>query len=183
MTTVANDVVSEKYGRAFDALDADKNGYVEWSDYQALADRFINGYKLAKDDRRARTLTAFYQMHWLEVLRHAGVDGDRLNREQYIQATRLLSVDTSRLNLVEGGAHAVFDVIDVNGDNEISKDEFQRFLTDVWQVTDPFALETFSKLDTDGDGVVSRQEFIRATYEYYYSTDPAAPGSMLFGQL
>ncbi|XIE77146.1 EF-hand domain-containing protein [Streptomyces sp. SBR177] len=183
MTTVTNDVISDKYRRSFDLLDADKDGYVEWPDYQALADRYINAYKLERHDRRARELTAFHQMQWLEVLRHAGVQGDRLDREQYVQAMRLLAVDTSRMNLVEGGGHAVFDVIDVDGDNEISKAEFHRFLADVWQVTDPVAMDTFDEIDVDGDGHISRMEFIRTLREYYYSNDPNAPGSLIFGQI
>ncbi|MET8505620.1 EF-hand domain-containing protein [Streptomyces sp. NPDC014779] len=183
MTTVTNDVISDKYGRSFDLLDADKDGYVEWPDYQALADRYINAYKLDRNDRRVRELTAFHQMQWLEVLRHAGGQGDRLDREQYVQAMRLLAVDTSRMNLVEGSGHAMFDVIDVDGDNEISKAEFHRFLAEVWQVTDPTAMDTFDKIDADGDGRVSRTEFIRTLREHYYSNDPSAPGSLIFGQV
>ncbi|MER7623859.1 EF-hand domain-containing protein [Streptomyces sp. NPDC126503] len=177
------DVVSEKYGRAFDVLDADKNGYLVWGDYQALADRFITAYQLGKDDLRALALITHFQMEWVELLRHAGVDGDRLDREQYAQASRMAAIDTSRLNVAEGGAHAVFDVIDVDGDNEISKDQFTRLLTDVWKVTDPTALDAFSRIDTDGDGVISRLEFVRTLREYHFSDDPKAPGSIIFGQL
>ncbi|MER7623808.1 EF-hand domain-containing protein [Streptomyces sp. NPDC126503] len=177
------DIASEKYGRAFDALDADKNGHLVWGDYQALVDRFITAYKLGKDDLRARALLTHFQMEWVELLRHAGVDGDRLDREQYAQASRMAAIDTSRLNVAEGGAHAMFDVIDVDGDNEINKDEFTRLLKDVWKVTDPTALDTFSRIDTDEDGVISRREFIRTIREYHFSTDPKAPGSILFGQI
>ncbi|MFC7965469.1 EF-hand domain-containing protein [Streptomyces cinereoruber] len=175
--------MSEKYGRAFDGLDADNNGYLDWSDYQALADRFISAYRLGRDDRRARALNAFLQMQWMELLRHANVDGDRLDREQYIQAARLAGIDTSRFNLVDGHGHAMFDVIDTDEDNEISKDEFVRLLRDVWQVTDPSALDAFDRIDTDGDGAVSRTEFIRTIREYHLSPDPHAPGSVIFGQV
>ncbi|MEU8617290.1 EF-hand domain-containing protein [Streptomyces sp. NPDC048623] len=183
MTTVANDVMSEKYGRAFDLLDADKNGYVGWEDYQALADRFISAYKLDKTDRRAQGLATALQMQWLELLRYAEASADRLNRDQYISASRLATVDTSRINYVDLTGHAFFDVIDADGNNEISKDEFLRLLTDVWKVTDPAAPEVFYRIDTDGDGVISRAEFIRTIREYYLSSDPKAPGSVIFGQI
>ncbi|MFF0381557.1 EF-hand domain-containing protein [Streptomyces sp. NPDC004286] len=183
MTTTAQDVVSVKLERSFDALDANHDGYLDWSDYQGLADRYIKAYGLDKNDRRARALQTFCQIYWLELLRHAGVDGDRLSKEQFVTANRLAAIDTSRLNVTEGGGHAIFDVIDVDGDNEISKDEFARFLRDVWRSEAPDAMESFTRLDTDGDGAISRMEFIRAVREHFLSNDPDAPGSMFFGQV
>ncbi|MGV9317816.1 EF-hand domain-containing protein [Streptomyces sp. NPDC003660] len=183
MTTTAQDVVSVKLERSFDALDANHDGYLDWSDYQSLADRYIKAYGLDKNDRRARALQTFCQIYWLELLRHAGVDGDRLSKEQFVTANRLAAIDTSRLNVTEGGGHAIFDVIDVDGDNEISKDEFARFLRDVWRSEAPDAMESFTRLDTDGDGAISRMEFIRAVREHFLSNDPDAPGSMFFGQV
>ncbi|MBJ7903609.1 EF-hand domain-containing protein [Streptomyces sp. NPDC003656] len=182
MTTTAQDVISVKLERSFDALDANSDGYLDWTDYQKLGDRYIQAYKLDKDDRRARALQTFCQIYWLELLRHAGVDADRLTKDQFVTANRLAVIDTSRLNVTEGGGHAIFDVIDVDGDNEISKDEFARFLKDVWQSDAPDAMESFTRLDTDGDGAISRQEFIRAIREHYFSNDPEAPGSLFFGR-
>ncbi|MFE9042513.1 EF-hand domain-containing protein [Streptomyces sp. NPDC007818] len=183
MTTTAQDIITLKLERNFDVMDANHDGYLDWTDCQKLADRYIQAYKLDKNDRRARALQVFCQMQWLELLRHAGVDGDRLTKEQYVTANRLAAIDTSRLNVTEGGGHAIFDVIDVNEDNEISKDEFARFLRDVWKSDAPDAMDSFTKLDTDGDGAISRHEFIRAIREHYLSNDPDAPGSMFFGRV
>ncbi|MQS09014.1 EF-hand domain-containing protein [Streptomyces alkaliphilus] len=183
MTTTAQDIVTLKLEREFDAMDANQDGYLDWSDYQQLADRYIQAYRLDRNDRRARALQTFHQIYWLELLRHAGVDSDRLTKEQFVMANRLAVIDTSRLNVTEGGGHAIFDVIDVDGDNEISKDEFARFLRDVRRSDAPDAMEMFPLLDVDGDGMISRMEFIRAIREHYLSHDPNAPGSMFFGRL
>ncbi|WP_435059786.1 EF-hand domain-containing protein [Streptomyces sp. bgisy060] len=183
MTTTVQDTITAKLERSFDALDADRNGYLDWADYQKMADRYIQAYGLSKDDRRARALQTFCQIYWLELLRHADVDGDRLTKDQFVTANRLAVIDTSRLNVAEGGGHAIFDVVDVNGDNEIGKDEFARFLRDVWKSDAPDAMDVFVKLDTDGDGVISRHEFIRAVREHYLSNDPDAPGSLFFGRV
>ncbi|MFJ8443800.1 EF-hand domain-containing protein [Kitasatospora griseola] len=183
MTTTEQDVITTKLERQFDALDANQDGYLEWADYQNLADRYIEAYKLDKDDRRARAMQAFCQTYWLELLRHAGVAADRLTKDQFVTANRLAAIDTSRLNLADGGGHVIFDVIDVDGDNEITKDEFARFLRDVWKSDAPDAMDSFTKLDTDGDGVISRMEFIRAVREYFLSNNPDAAGSMFFGKV
>ncbi|MFE5831288.1 EF-hand domain-containing protein [Streptomyces sp. NPDC056508] len=183
MTTTVQDVITTKLERQFDAADANQDGHLDWSDYEKLADRYIGAYKLDRNDRRTRALRTFFQIYWLELLRHASVEGDRLTKDQFVTANRLAAVDTSRLNVTEGGAHAIFDVIDVDGDNEISKDEFTRLLRDVWQSRSPEALDAFDRLDTDGDGAISRQEFVRATREYFFSSDPDAPGSLFYGRV
>ncbi|GGK00089.1 calcium-binding protein [Pilimelia anulata] len=183
MTRTMQDIVTIKLERNFDIMDANNDGHVDWTDYQQLADRYIQAYKLDKNDRRARALQTFTQIYWLELLRHSGVNADRLTKEQFVTANRLAVIDTSRLNVAEGGGHAIFDVIDGDGDNEIAKDEFARFLRDVWKSDAPEAMESFEKLDTDGDGMISRQEFIRSIREHYLSNDPDAPGSLFFGRV
>ncbi|AKN75311.1 calcium-binding protein [Streptomyces sp. PBH53] len=164
-------------------MDANKDGYLDWTDYQKLADRYIQGYGLSRDDRRARALQTFCQIYWLELLRHAGADGDRLSKEQFVLANRLAVIDTSRLNVTEGGGHAIFDIIDADGDNEISRDEFARLTRDVWGDHSPGTMDLFNRLDTDGDGTISRHEFIRAVREHFLSNDPDAPGSIFFGHI
>lgn len=183
MTTVAQDVITLKLERTFDTMDANQDGYLDWTDYQQLSDRYIQAYRIDKNDRRARALQTFCQIYWLELLRHSGVDGDRLTKDQFVTANRLAAVDTSRLNVTEGGGHAIFDVIDTDGDNEISRAEFERCVRDVWRITAPDAMDSFMRLDTDGDGAISRHEFIRAVREHFFSNDPEAPGSLFFGQL
>lgn len=181
MTTAVTDPITIKLDRMFAATDTDCDGYVDWSDHERLVDRYRSSYKIEKSDRRAQSLLAAYQMKWMELLRHA--DGaDRLSKEQYHFATRAASVDTSRFNMVEGVPHAIFDIMDVDGDNTISKVEFKQYLN-VWNITDPGAMDTFNELDTDGDGAISRQEFIRAVREFFYSQDLDAPGSLFFGHL
>lgn len=183
MTTAARDIITIKLERSFDTMDANRDGYLDWSDYQALADRYIQAYRLDKNDRKARSLQTFTQIYWLELLRHAGVDSDRLTKDQFVVANRLAVVDTSRLNVTEGGGHAIFDVLDTNDDNEISADEFARFLCDVLRSDAVDAMDMFTKLDIDGDGAISRYEFIRAVREHYLSNDPDAPGSLFFGRV
>ncbi|MFF5157880.1 EF-hand domain-containing protein [Streptomyces sp. NPDC000348] len=183
MTAAAQDVITLKLERTFDSMDANHDGYLDWTDYQKLADRYIQAYRLDRDDRRARALQTFCQIYWLELLRHAGVDEDRLTKDQFVTASRLAVIDTSRLNVTEGGGHAIFDIIDVDGDNEITKTEYERFLRDVWKYDAPDALGMFDRLDIDGDGAISRHEFIRAVREHFLTNDPDAPGSLFFGHV
>ncbi|WP_405638651.1 EF-hand domain-containing protein [Streptomyces uncialis] len=181
MATAAPDIITTKLERSFAALDTDHDGHLDRQDYQRLADRYLDVYHLGPDDRRARALHAFLQTYWLELLRHADVQEDRLSRDEYVAAVRLASADTSRLNLADGLGHVLFDVIDANSDNQIAREEFTRFLTDVWNLEEADALKAFRTLDTDGDDTVSRPEFLQAIRGYFLLSDPDAPGSLFFG--
>lgn len=183
MATATQDVHTIKHERTFEALDADHNGYLDWSDYQNLAERYLTAYQLDREDRRGRALLSFFQLHWLELLRHSGVDGDRLTKDQFVTAKRLAAIDTSRLNLVDGGGQVLFDVIDVDGDNEISQEEFARFWKDVCGNDPSGTRDAFSRMDSDGDGAIARHEFLRAVREYSFSDDLDAPGNQFFGHI
>lgn len=182
MTASERDVIAAKFERAFESVDTDHNGYADWSDYRKLVERYLESLGIGKDDPRARALYAFREAYWRELLRHAGVDGDRLTKDQYVSANRLAGTDTTRLDVIEGAGHAVFDIIDADGDGRIGRDETARFLKDVWKIDVSQAADAFARLDTDGDGAITRQEFTRAMREHFLSTDPDAPGSLFFGQ-
>ncbi|KLL10664.1 calcium-binding protein [Protofrankia coriariae] len=165
----------------FEATDTNNDGVIEWSDYERIVDRYVSGFGLDRDSREAQALRAAHLMYWFELRRHAG-GNDRLDRDDYIAALHSLIVDTSRFNLVEGIPHAIFDVIDRNGDGGISKEEFSRYLQ-VWKIDPKTGLEVFNRLDIDGDGSISRHEFIRSWREFFYSYDPEVPGSFYFGRV
>lgn len=183
MTLAAQDAITAKLERQFEMLDADKDGRVNAAEFLKIADRIIQAYKLDANDRRAHALRAMNQMYWMELMRHAGTASDALTKDQFVMGNRLATIDTSRINVVEGLAHATFDIMDVDEDNEISRDEFLRFQRDVWQVGLPDAMEVFEQVDIDGDEAISRMEFVRTVREYFLSKDPSAPGSMLFGRV
>ena len=170
------DLVDTKIESEFDKLDLNHDGYVDWSDYETLIERYKRTARVGSDDRRARALRAFYEMHWLELLRHAGVDGNRLSKAQFVTATRLATTDTSRLNVAEVGAHVIFDLIDANGDGEISKDELSRYLQGVWQINESDAMYSFDALDLNRDSVISRDEFVTGIHEHLQPSGRRAGG-------
>lgn len=178
-----NDVIAVKLGRRFDTLDADRDGYVEWDDHQRFVDRCLNAYGTGEEERKGIALQAIYKLQWSELLRHAEGDGDRLSKDEYVNAVRRAILDSSRFNMAEGVPHAVFDIMDTDEDDMISQEEFAKFLHEVWGVAAPEAMEVFTGLDADRDDRISRQEFLRSVREFYYSADPGASGSKYFGRV
>lgn len=149
----------------FDKLDLNHDGQLEWSDYETLIDRYRQTARVSENDRRIRELRAFYQMHWMELLRHADVEGDRLSKGQFVGATRLATTDTSRINVAQVGGHVIFDLVDADGDGDISKDELTRYLQGVWQIDESEAMYSFDALDANKDGMISRAEFVNGIQE------------------
>lgn len=156
----ADHPVETKIESEFDKLDGNHDGYVEWSDYDALVDRYKQTASVSEDDRRVRALEAFYRMHWLELLRHARTDGDRLSKGQFVKATRLATSDESRLKVTEVGAHVIFDLIDVDGDGAISNEELTRFLDGVWQIDQADTTYDVEALGSDKARRITREEFV-----------------------
>ncbi|MFH8800335.1 EF-hand domain-containing protein [Streptomyces sp. NPDC017936] len=184
MATATADAIGLKIKKVFSALDANNDGYVDWSDFQSIIDRYRSEYRLDNNNRKAMALHAAYAMLWQELARHADLNGDqRLSEEEYVAATRSTVLDISRFDSVNGLTDATFDVMDADGDNQISKDEYLRLANNIWGISSPEAAQAFAALDTDGDGHISRPEFIRAAREFFLSPDPAAPGSLTFGRV
>lgn len=159
MVTTAD--ADTKIEAEFDKLDLNRDGKLDWSDYETLLGRYEQAAGTKREDRRLQALRGFYQLHYAELLRHAGIKSGELTKSQFVSATRSLTADTSRINAAEAGAHLIFDLIDSNGDGTISQDELTHYMSHVWQIEDSEGVYNLSELDTDGDSRISRQEFVR----------------------
>ncbi|MEU8819687.1 EF-hand domain-containing protein [Actinoplanes sp. NPDC048796] len=175
------DPLAVKLGHLFKASDTDGDGFVDWSDYERLTGRYLNGYGIPAEDRRAHALRAAYQTYWSELLRH--VNGvDRLSQEQFVAANRAAGADRSQFAMAEVVPQAIFDVMDTDADDAISKPEYKVFL-EAWGVSDLEALNVFLELDTDDDGRISRGEFIGAIRDFFTSPELDSPASLFFGHI
>ena len=181
MTDSAEDPLAVKLGHLFGASDTDRDGFVDWNDYERLIGRYLSGYDIAAEDRRAHALRAAYRMYWSELLRHvSGVD--RLSKEQFVAANQAAGADRSRFVMADVVPQAIFDVMDTDADDAISKPEYKVFL-EAWGVSDLEALNVFLELDADDDGRISRGEFIGAIRDFFTSPELDSPASLFFGHI
>ena len=180
----ATDALTQKFEKAFHALDTSGNGYIEWDDFEGAIKRIVSEYGLAASDKKATALRNAYQMLWSELTRHADTDRDnRISKDEYIQASQQAVGDSSRFKAVETIGNALVDVIDTDGDGKVSRDEFARLQQNVWGVKDASAIDTFDQLDVDGDGHLTRKEMLTGGRQFFTSNDPNAPGGMFLGRL
>lgn len=181
MTDGTADPLAVKLGYLFEASDTDHDGFVDWSDYERLIGRYLDGYGIPAEDHRAHALRAAYETYWSELLQQ--VNGvDRLSKEQFVVANRAAGADTSQFTMAHVVPQAIFDVMDTDADDTISKPEYKVFL-EAWGVSDLEALNAFLELDTDDDGRISRDEFIGALRDFFTSPELDSPASLFFGHI
>jgi Ca2+-binding EF-hand superfamily protein len=176
------DAMTIKLTNVFTAFDADRDGYLEASDFQSVVTDLSTEFGLKAGDLKYRALRNAYEVLWDELQRHADTDGDRqISLPEFIENGYRAIADTSRVNVVDHLGNAVFEVVDTNKDEQVSREEFAR-LQRAFRVTAANASETFEAIDTDNDGHISRPEFLQGVRDYFTSPNFNGPGSWFFGR-
>ncbi|MFE1771919.1 EF-hand domain-containing protein [Streptomyces sp. NPDC059008] len=179
------DILREKMRKLFDVYDTDGNGYIERSDFEALAQRINDGFADTGSPRAAE-VTAVLHDTWEDLASRMDVDSDqRISLEEFL---------ADKLDATRGGAAAsrrktrqerrrlLFGVMDRDGDGHIDLDEHRRFYR-AFGVSAADAEESFAVLDVNSDGLLSVDEMVQASLEYSTSTDPNARSNDLLGPL
>ncbi|MFI9122187.1 EF-hand domain-containing protein [Streptomyces bikiniensis] len=168
----------DKLTGMFRAFDADDNGYLDRSDFQALAERWRALPRVRPGSELAARVDAVMLGWWDLLATHVDADGDgRVDLDEILAMVDLLP--TMR-EVVAATAETVFDAVDENGDGRISSAEHRR-LVDTWHGGSVDVADVFDRLDQDGDGYLDRPEFTELWIQFWISDDPAEPGNHLCG--
>jgi Ca2+-binding EF-hand superfamily protein len=175
------DPITRRLRRLFSVLDTDVDGFVTWGDYQRIVDKYMAGYALAKSDDRIKSLEKAYWAQWLGLLTQANPGQDRLSRDEFVAAHRAAGDSTNASHLLEDIAQAIFNVLDVDGDKRINRDEFARYLA-FCEIPSTDATIIFQRLDLDGDAFISQREVARSLRAFHlYNDDLNTPGGIFLG--
>ncbi|MFI1397928.1 EF-hand domain-containing protein [Streptomyces sp. NPDC020681] len=178
---VTFDPVTRRLQRLFAVLDTDEDGFVSWDDHQRIVDKYASGYDLPKNDPKIQVLEKAYWAQWLGLLQQATPGQQRLSRDEFVAANRAAGFDANGSSLLEDTARAIFDVLDVDGDKRISRDEFARYLR-LWGLSLPDAPAVFQRLDLDRDAYISQQEVTKSVRAFHlHNDDLSTPGGIFFG--
>ncbi|WP_434587340.1 EF-hand domain-containing protein [Streptomyces sp. A5-4] len=178
---VTSDPITRRLQRLFAVLDATEEGFVTWGNYQQIVDRYATGYALAKSDVRVTHLERAYWAQWLGLLSQATPGQSRLSQGEFVAAHRAIDYGTSAAQLLEDLAQAVFNVLDVDADKRINRDEFAKYL-DFCEMSSSDAALIFRRLDLDGDAFISQREVARSIRAFHlYNDDLNTPGGIFLG--
>jgi Ca2+-binding EF-hand superfamily protein len=149
----------------FRLWDVNGNGVIERSDLAAEADGIISRLG-AEGTPRGDALKAAYPAMFDRLSRSAGTD--RMSRDQFVEvATRdMISGEDGFAEVARPTLQATMDVLDTDGDGEISRSETREWL-DAVGVSAQDADRVFDDLDADGSGTLSAAELVDAVRDYH----------------
>jgi Ca2+-binding EF-hand superfamily protein len=178
------DFQKKKLGTWFRMCDADKNGVLERSDYEHMADRLVAANKLAADSPVAARIRGNYLEAWTRIEKLADADKDgKVTLAEFLAALGgLLSDKAVYKHLVTEQAAQIVEMTDHDRDGKITEKDFVANLVAYGQTEEP-AHAAFKKLDRDGDGFLTKEELLASVEEFYFSEDPAARGNWLLGPI
>jgi juvenile hormone diol kinase len=169
-----------KMVRLFDVFDANGNGFLEAADLELVATNAakLRGHAIGSPEHKK--LHALYMGIW----QAQQATKDRIPKEEWLAARDKVLADKQAFmqKWIDGLADTLFRIVDANGDDRISLQEYEDFLKIHGRDPKDAAL-IFPKLDVDGDGFVSREEMKKAVVEFYFSDDATSPGNWLFGEV
>lgn len=171
-----------KLTRYFNCLDADGNGYFEKADVDIIVDRLATARGYKPNTIEYDQIQAGIDTIW-DNARQYGYSqnpnqvtlADWLHHEELV-----LSTEEWRENYMKAVTRGVFDLVDADGNGEISLDEYTQLMS-AFGVEKGIPEWAFRFLDLNGDGHISKEEFVIIVEQFHISEDRNAPGNYLFG--
>lgn len=174
---MASDFQRRKVAGVFDAMAAEDHDYLTESDFAALAARWTALRGVTPGSAQDERLRAI-MLGWWTSLSSAAENTDRVTLDDVLSVVDLLPTMT---DAVWATADAMFEAIDENDDDRISRDEYRQLIR-AWTGQDTDTDAIFPLLDLDHDGYISAAEFRDLWTQFWAGDDADAPGTWVFGR-
>lgn len=169
-----NDFWNKKFRHAVKVRDVDKDGLISRSDFQMIVERYK---EMGTPEDHLKKLSSTL----MKICDGWGLtEGKALTYDEYAK-NWMASLDTIGEFSIRRFTD-MFEVIDENGDGEISLQEWIKYSKAIG-VAPSHAEESFHAMDVDVDEKVSRDEFLAYNQEFFYSTEDKLKSTILFGPL
>ena len=166
-------VQEERLELRFKLWDNDNDGDVDRSDWETEASDILANLDVDPASPKGVAMTSAYLGMWDYLSTAAGVGSDgQLSLDAFkavVEAEMLASGNAGFANVLRPTISAIVQILDVNGDNQISPDEFKGWLKAVG-VDESDADASFSAIDTSDNGYLSIDELVNAVRDFHAGT-------------
>ena len=166
-----NEFYRKKLRRAVEVRDADKNGLITRLDFELVVQRHKD---LGAPEEHIKRIT-------VEVNKFCNSVGltDNSVSMTYEEFGDIYvhKMDKGEILFLE-----IFHTVDINGDGEISYEEWVHYYK-IIGINTAHARASFDAMNTEGNGKVSVEEFVAYHKEYYQSAEDKLNSSILYGPL
>ena len=175
---------AKKAQHFFRVFDADKDGFMEQSDLEAVVNKLatVRGWK--KGTLGYDNLYDRWMFVWSALEKAADQNRDNIvSPKEWIDLTdKLLASEGGYASVMNAIGNLTFDAVDPDDDGKIDHNDWRAFSA-AHGISADNADRAFARLDLNGDGSISREETMAHLRDFFYSNDPNAPGNLFFGPL
>ncbi|NEP56368.1 MAG: hypothetical protein F6K31_05000 [Symploca sp. SIO2G7] len=154
----------------FKLMDVNGDGFLSLSDYEEIADRFVELQSNSSNSEEIRTL--FRALFKNMIAGGASVDANtKITEEESVtNAAKAVSVLQSAPEVGRRKNEVFFDLIDTDNSGKISREEYRKYLAIYSGGEQPErADKAFDSIDTDGNGSITRAEFVEGHMGYWFT--------------
>ena len=173
----------QKLAYYFQAFDVDKDGFLEYSDFERIVDAYAEAYNITKDSATYQDISSTFAKNRWDFL---GKKVDT-NTDNKVTLAEWLSYHDKLLNDSKSDfvwlkiTSALFDTLDTDKDGVLALEEYKTMYKIYGFGNESLAAEIFAKLDFDGDGKIRKNDVMNLVADFYLSDNPEAPGNYFFG--
>lgn len=179
---MASETMTKKLTKHFHFQDLDKDGFVEQSDWEQCARNLAEIRGWSPDSPEYEAILTKHVQIWTLFWQPADENNDgKVSLDEYLHlADSQRTQEFFSLDVIAILFGAIFDTIDLDGDGQITDQDYRRFFK-AWGGAEAPADQAFARLDLNGDGRLSRSIFIQFGSNFFLSDEPNVPGNWLFG--
>lgn len=168
-----NEFWNKKFRHHLKYRDVNSDGFIERDDFFIVVDRY---QKMGASEEAVKKLRESGE-NLCDALGLVG--GKTLSYDDFTKKS-IDIFENQGYGLVHASLSIMFDIIDTNGDGEISFDEWDTYCN---AMGIPNAKASFESMDTDQNRKVSREEFEAYNKEFFFSSEDNLHSSILFGPI